>query len=316
MNKMSVKKDKKYQFFNFKKIIWVLVTILLLLTIAASYTYSKVKSAQDSYQKTKIVYETKERKTPSNEIVKGSKPISLLLLGVDERENESGRSDTMITVTLNPDKRSAKLISIPRDSYVEIAGKEKFDKINHAYAYAGIEGASKTVEQLFSIPIDYVVKINMDGVVDLVDLMGGVTVNNPKAFSSHGKDFKKGEITLDGESTLEYIRMRKSDPDGDFGRQNRQRAVLVGLAQQLKSAETIKKFDNLLIVMKHNMQTNIPMDQLNTLRKNYLTTIEKTEQLSLNEGTDMKKKGIYYYKLDTKQLEEVKDDLNKHLELQ
>lgn len=110
--------------------------------------------------------------------------------------------------------------------------------------------------------------------------------------------------------------MRKSDPDGDFGRQNRQRAVLVGLAQQLKSAETIKKFDNLLIVMKHNMQTNIPMDQLNTLRKNYLTTIEKTEQLSLNEGTDMKKKGIYYYKLDTKQLEEVKDDLNKHLELQ
>lgn len=313
---MSIKKDKKYQFFNFKKIAWVLIIIFLLLTVAASYTYSKVKSVQDSYQKTKIVYETQERKTPSNELIKVSKPISILLLGTDERENDSGRSDTMITVTLNPEKHSAKLVSIPRDSYVEIAGKEKFDKINHAYAYDGIEGATKTVEQLFSIPIDYVVKINMEGVVDLVDLMGGVTVNNPTAFSSNGKDFKKGEITLDGESTLEYIRMRKSDPEGDFGRQNRQRAVLIGLANELKSAETLKKFDNLLVVMKHNMQTNIPMDQLNTLRKNYLTAIDKTEQLHLDKGTDMKKKGIYYYKLDTKQLEEVKDTLNKHLELQ
>lgn len=313
---MFSKKEKKYQFFNFKKVAWVLIIIFLLLTVAASYTYSKVQRVQDSYQKTKIVYETDERKVSSNEVVKASAPISLLLLGVDERENDSGRSDTMIVVTLNPKEHSAKLVSIPRDSYVEIAGKEKFDKINHAYAYDGIEGASNTVEQLFSIPIDYVVKINMEGIVDLVDLMGGVTVNNSTAFSSGGIDFKKGEITLDGESTLEYIRMRKSDPEGDFGRQNRQRAVLMGLAKQLKSAETIKKFDNLLVVMKHNMQTNIPMDQLNTLRKNYLTSIDDTEQLTLDKGEGIKKKGIYYYQLDTTQLEKVKDTLNKHLNLQ
>lgn len=312
---MFSKKGEKYQFSAIKKLLWVLVIILLFLTVAASYTYSKVKRAQDSYQKTAVAYHTEERKVPSEEVVKSSKPISFLLLGVDEREQDQGRSDTMMVVTLNPKKHSAKLVSIPRDSYVEIAEKEKFDKINHAYAYNGIEGASKTVERLFNIPIDYVIKLNMQGVVDLVDLMGGVTIDNPMAFTSHGQEFKKGEITLDGDDALEYMRMRKSDPEGDFGRQNRQRIVLAGLAQQLKSAETIKKFDNLLTVMKYNMQTNVPMNQLNTLRKEYLNNVDKTEQLPLDKGKDTKKRGIYYYKLNTQQLEHTTDALRKHLEL-
>ncbi len=313
---MFNKKEKKHPFNKIKKGIWVLVIMLLVLTITAGYTYNKVQRVQDSYQKTKIVYNTEARKTTTDEVVEVSKPISFLLLGVDERAHDKGRSDTIIIVTLNPEKHSAKLVSIPRDSYVEIAGTQKFDKINHAYAYGGIDGASKTVEQLFNIPIDYVVNINMNGVVDLVDLMGGVTIYNPTAFTSYGQQFNQGEITLSGKSTLEYIRMRKSDPEGDFGRQNRQRIVLLSLAKQLKSAETIKKFDNLLTVMKHNMQTNVPMNQLNTLRKDYLNTIKKIDQLPLDNGQGLKKEGIYYYKLNTTQLEDAKSTLRQHLDLQ
>ena len=78
--------------------------------------------------------------------VADNKPISILLMGVDQRANETGRSDSMMLFTLNPQKKSMKITSIPRDSYTEIVGKGKKDKINHAYAFGGIDMSVKTVE--------------------------------------------------------------------------------------------------------------------------------------------------------------------------
>ncbi|WP_317951459.1 LCP family glycopolymer transferase, partial [Rossellomorea marisflavi] len=145
-------------------------------------------------------------------------PFSVLLLGVDERAGDKGRSDTMIVVTVNPHEKTTKMLSIPRDTLVDIVGRGTRDKINHAYAFGGVEMSMDTVEEFLDIPIDYYAKINMEGFKDIVNAVGGVTVNNDFTFSSGGYTFNEGQLSLNGEKALAYTRMRKQDPRGDFGR--------------------------------------------------------------------------------------------------
>ena len=115
-------------------------------------------------------------------VFKDAEPFSMLVLGVDEREGDKGRSDTMIVMTVNPETKSTKMVSIPRDTYTEIVGQGFNDKINHAYAFGGIEMSMDTVENLLDIPIDYVVQVNMDSFKDIVDAVGGISINNTLDF--------------------------------------------------------------------------------------------------------------------------------------
>ncbi|MFP3489657.1 LCP family protein, partial [Staphylococcus sp. SIMBA_130] len=88
--------------------------------------------------------------------------ISILLMGVDERENDQGRSDTMIMITVNPNDNSMMMFNIPRDTRTEIIGRGTVEKMNHAYAYGGVEMAMDTVENFLDVPIDYYFKVNME----------------------------------------------------------------------------------------------------------------------------------------------------------
>ena len=160
------------------------------------------------------------------DITSKKEPFSALILGVDEREGDNGRSDTMIVLTVNPTLQTTKMLSIPRDTYTEIIGKGYKDKINHAYAFGGVEMSMKTVENLLEIPIDYVAQVNMESFVDIIEIVGGITVDNSLDFYYEGEHFQIGELTLDGENALKYVRMRYDDPAGDFGRQNRQKQVI------------------------------------------------------------------------------------------
>ncbi len=117
---------------------------------------------------------------------------------VDEREGDIGRSDTLIILTVNPNKESIQMVSIPRDTRTEIIGKGFEDKINHAYAFGGPEMTMDTVEHFLDIPIDYFVQLNLESFTEIVDSVGGVTVTNSLPFSSDGYYFDKGTITLDG----------------------------------------------------------------------------------------------------------------------
>ena len=124
-------------------------------------------------------------------------PFSVLVLGVDEREGDKGRSDTMIVLTVNPESKSTKMVSIPRDTYTEIVGKGIQDKINHAYAFGGIEMSMASIENLLDIPIDYVVQVNMESFKDIVDAVGGIKVNNTLDFKVGNYSFPKGEVTIE-----------------------------------------------------------------------------------------------------------------------
>ena len=118
-------------------------------------------------------------------------PVSILLLGADERGEDKGRSDSLMVITLNPKNNSMKTVSIPRDTYTEIVGKGKSDKINHAYAFGGVDMSVATVEKFLNVPINYYIEVNMEGFKDIVDAVGGVDVNNDLEFTQDGSSFCK-----------------------------------------------------------------------------------------------------------------------------
>ena len=96
-----------------------------------------------------------------------------------------------MVITLNPKNNSMKTVSIPRDTYTEIVGKGKSDKINHAYAFGGVDMSVATVEKFLNVPINYYIEVNMEGFKDIVDAVGGVDVNNDLEFSLEGKHFQR-----------------------------------------------------------------------------------------------------------------------------
>lgn len=134
--------------------------------------------------------------------LKSQVPFSLLLLGVDEQEGDIGRSDTMVVVTVNPEVESIKMLSIPRDTRTEIIGNGTEEKINHAYARGGVEMSIATVEDFLDLPIDYYIKVNMDGFKDIINTLDGVTVDNDMDLTHKTHNFPKGKIKLDGNQAL------------------------------------------------------------------------------------------------------------------
>lgn len=247
--------------------------------------------------------------------VKQQEPFSALLLGVDEREGDAGRSDTMIVLTVNPSLGTTKILSIPRDTYTEIIGADMKDKINHAFAYGGMEMSKLTVEQLLDIPIDYVAKINMKSFQEIIDIVGGITVNNELDFSYDGEHFPIGEIELDGNRALKYVRMRYEDPQGDFGRQNRQKQVIQGVLKESLSMNTIFNYKSIFETLEKNVEMNIRFDELMNVRKHYGGSFQTIEQLYLNKGTDTRMEGIYYYMPDEVELKSIQTTLQEHLEI-
>lgn len=184
----------------------------------------------------------------------GSNSINILLTGIDTRESEKStgaeagdewkntgqRSDTIMILHIPDDRKSANLISIPRDSYVEIVGRGGADKINAAYSYGGPPMYIETVEQLTGLRIDHLAVIGWEGFRDLTDALGGVTMTFDEAVEGASREvFPAGEHTLDGEEALDYVRARYNLPGGDFDRVKRQQNFLRSLMQQTLSSGTV-----------------------------------------------------------------------------
>lgn len=177
-------------------------------------------------------------------------PLHILMLGVDEREGDRGRSDALMVLSVDPNKNRSQLISIPRDTRTKLVGDTKqagkMDKINHAYAFGGTAMSIQTVENLLDFELDYYVRMNMEGLSEMVDAIGGITVDNDlawtdKGYYKKGYEYKKGKIELDGPKTMGFVRMRYQDPNGDFGRNERQRKVIDGIIQKGASIGSVNR---------------------------------------------------------------------------
>ncbi|MFB7641135.1 LCP family glycopolymer transferase [Peribacillus butanolivorans] len=245
---------------------------------------------------------------------KSQDPFSLLILGVDERKNDKGRSDTMIVMTINPRQESIELLSLPRDTRTEIIGKGTNDKMNHAYAYGGVNMSINTVEAYLDIPIDYYVKMNMEGFQDIVNAVGGVTVDNDMDLAYKGYSFKKGTIDLDGKEALIYSRIRKEDPRGDYGRQMRQRQVIQAVMKKGSSLSTLTNYDDIFEALGKNVETNLSFNEMLSIQKNYKSSLKKVEQYTL-EGENKKVDGVWYNIVSEETKLEAQNRVKTHLGL-
>ncbi|EGO8233388.1 LytR family transcriptional regulator [Enterococcus faecalis] len=296
-----------------KKIFAIIFGIILVLFLAVVGMGAKLYwDVSKSMDKT---YETVERSKKSQVNLNNKEPFSVLLLGIDTGDDgrvEQGRSDTTIVATVNPRDKQTTLVSLARDTYVDIPGQGKQDKLNHAYAFGGASLAMDTVENYLNIPINHYVSINMAGLKELVNAVGGIEVNNNLTFSQDGYDFTIGKILLDGEQALSYSRMRYEDPNGDYGRQERQRKVIEGIVQKVLSLNSVSNYQQILTAVSDNMKTDLSFDDMKKIALDYRSAFGKVKQDQL-QGTGFMQDGVSYQRVDEQELTRVQQELKNQL---
>lgn len=308
------KRNGPNRIIQMKKVLTILVTtllvlILLLTAVAAKVFYDVKETTDEAYEP---LARTQKLKTVD---LKQQEPFSVLLLGVDTGSlgrSEQGRSDTIMVATVNPKQEKTVLVSLPRDTYAEIVGHNTMDKINHAYAFGGTAMTIATVEKLLDIPINYYVSINMQGVESLVDAVGEVEVSNPFAFTYEETEFPKGSQRLDGSSALKYVRMRYDDPEGDYGRQARQRQLIKGILQQALSIKGISRYQEILSSPESTIKADIPFNDLEVLARKYRSAFSTIESEQA-KGEGFMQNEISYQRLSPEELARVQRLLKTEL---
>jgi polyisoprenyl-teichoic acid--peptidoglycan teichoic acid transferase len=311
---MRMDKHKREKKRRWPKVVGILM--LLVLVAGGVYGYSIYHSLNNAVETmhTPIERDISSKRTKEVEF-KDREPFSVLLMGVDERANDKGRSDSMIVLTVNPQTESVKMISIPRDTLTDIVGRGTRDKINHAYAFGGVEMAMDTVEGLLDIPVDYYVQVNMEGFEDIVNAVGGVTVNNDLNFNYGGFSFAEGKLELSGKEALAFSRMRYEDPRGDFGRQLRQREVIQGVIREGAGVSSLWNYDDIFDALGNNVKTNLTFDEMVDIQKHYRAASKDIEQIQIKTGSGTKIDGIYYYVIPDAELSLIQETLQNHLEV-
>lgn len=278
-------------------------------------------------ERVKVIYEHSENMQNQDvEILSSSKnkkltePFTVLIMGVDSaadglKANQAFNGDTLIMVTFNPTTLTATMFSIPRDMYVPIACNHKrYNKINSSAGY-GSSCVINTVQQLTGIEIDYYVKMNFTGVVQLIDALGGVTVdveepdfaydkkhigqvceqNSKREFSDKLVCVKPGVQTLNGEEALAYARCRHLYATSDIARNQHQQQIIEAAAQKLKTIRSLEDFEKILDAVSNNLETNITPEQIMSFYE-----VGKDMLLSSNENStalSIRKTYLAYYSL-------------------
>lgn len=297
--KRSELRTKKKKWYKIPLI--VIAAIVLLVGGWGFYTWNNAK--QTVNKKMHQAVETIDHDL-SKKKVKEREQLNILIIGIDSKSGEKGRSDTLMVMTLRPETDSMQLISIPRDTRTLIVGKGFEDKINHAHAFGGEEMVIATVENFLGIDIDYHVRMNMSGLKELIDELDGITVTNDLEWSDGTYDFNKGPIELDGNKALAYVRMRKQDPAGDFGRAKRQRDVVEAIVKEGANVASIGKINSTIDILGHNMSTSLDFDDMKRLLTGYAGTRHNVESYQV-QGTGQTIDGIYYYIVPEEEVQKV-----------
>ena len=220
--------------------------------------------------------------TPTPPAPPAGGPITVLLLGSDERpgETDPSRTDAIIVARIDPHSGRVALLSLPRDLWVEIPGYGQA-RINAANVWGiiynapegGLGLAQKTVSNLLGIPIDYTVHINFEGFIGAIDALGGVTVDVPKElyddqfptmdYGYNVAHFLPGSQQMDGATALMYSRIRH--PDSDFERMRRQQAVVVAAMARIREQnpmQSLKNLEDVTAALRGYVQTDLPEERM------------------------------------------------------
>jgi exopolysaccharide biosynthesis protein len=202
------------------------------------------------------------------------KPINILLLGTDTGalgRDWRGRTDTIMMLSINPNSNKTTIVSIPRDSNAIFPDYSSYGvaKINAAYTLGGVSETIKTLDKYYSVPIDGYILINMGGLEKAIDQVGGVDVNSPLTFDNQGFSFKKGKTYhMNGKKALAFVQLRHGDPMQDYGRQVRNRLLVMALLKKSISPSTLVN-NSFLNSISNEMQTDLTMEQMYKIGMDY-----------------------------------------------
>lgn len=234
---------------------------------------------------------------------------NIVVLGVDERDDDVGRSDTLFVVMFDSKTKAASLLSVPRDTRVRIEG-HGWDKINHAYAYGGHKLTQKTVEELLGIKINNYVMVDFKGFEGLVDAIGGIDIDVEKDMYYHDTwdgftvDLKKGRQHLDGKTAIQYVRFR--DEEGDIGRIRRQQHFLMAVYDKITSADMLLHIPGLAKQLTSMVKTDMPLSDMIDIGKALHSMVkEKGLSMAMVPGEPKYIDGVSYWLPDITDLREL-----------
>ena len=307
--RVRVRKPKRKR----RKIIKRLFTLTLLVIIAAAgYTYFEYKkglSESDGDFKEDGQFEFNGEGSDLDE-------VNILVLGIDSRGEDHSRSDSMMVIHYNKKQKQPKLISIMRDSYVDIPGYDK-QKVNAAYAYGGPELVRKTLKESFDLDINYYAIIDFKGFAKIVDAVApdGIEVDVPKKMSyGIGMTLQPGKQVLHGDRLLGYVRFRH-DRESDFGRVRRQQEIFSELQKEAMSIGNIAQLPKLWGLVDPYIETNIPNGVIFSLGKDFLLgSVKETKSFRLPiDGSFTNKDDPTYGAVLDLDLEQNKEELKRFL---
>lgn len=239
------------------KRIWLALAIVMGIVVSAAASYLWFVSGGSFEKASKRV----------GDALIGKGKVNIIVMGVDKRADDVGRSDTLFVVTLDTETKAVSMLSVPRDTRVKIPGFG-WDKINHAYAEGGHKLSMKAVENLLGIPIDYYVLIDLQSFVKVVDALGGVDINVEKRmyyedpYDDNGLviDLQPGMQHMNGRTAIQYVRYR--DGEGDIGRVARQQKFMKALLQEAASPSIITKIPEIITQISSTVQTDMSASEM------------------------------------------------------
>jgi len=282
----------------------------------------------DHAKKIKKIYTKELTKTVEAPKSSQNKAFNIYISGIDTYGPISSvsRSDVNIIMTVNQETKKILLTTTPRDAYVPIAdgGNNQNDKLTHAGIY-GVDASIHTLENLYGIDLNYYARLNFTSFLKLIDLLGGVDVYNDQEFTSlHGNyHFPVGNVHLDSEQALGFVRERYSLANGDGDRGRNQQKVISAIVQKLTSAEALKNFDDIMQSLQDSVQTNMPPETMVSLVNAQLVSGGKYTVITRDlKGTGrmdlpsyaMPDSSLYMLEVDPNSLETLKTEIKDIME--
>lgn len=298
------------------------------MVLSGSYA-SLLESVDSNYASNlKTIYTYKIKKKNSNSANQvDSKVFNIYISGIDTYGPIStvSRSDVNIIMTVNMNTHKILLTTTPRDAYVKIpgGGADQYDKLTHAGIY-GVETSEQTLEDLYGIKIDYYARINFTSFLKLIDQLGGVTVHNDQAFTQGKFDFPVGDILMNSEQALGFVRERYNLDGGDNDRGKNQEKVISAILNKLASLKSVSNFTSIVNNLQDSVQTNMSLNTINALANTQLDSGSKftvTSQAVTGTGSTgqlisyaMPNSSLYMMKLDNSSVESASQAIKKLME--
>lgn len=283
-----------------KSLVWLLVGLISVALIGGLAFYHPFESQAGTPEETAA---QEADPVPPPPKLPG-KRVTFLVMGVDKRPDDTGRSDSMLVISYDPNKQQLAALSLARDTWAQIPG-HGYDKINHAYAYGGDRLAMAAVQRLVGIPIDHYVTVSFQGFAKIVDALGGVDVDAEKRMyyvdpsdTSMGPDgllidIQKGPQHMDGLTALKYSRFRHDD-EADFGRIRRQQQVMKAMATTAATPAVIMKIPQLAAALQDAVDTDLALVEMVKLATGGKEAVSKPMRTGTFAGTPKTIAGIDY----------------------